>query len=689
MQKDSNTETSQKEQRKLAAVMFADMTGFTAMMQEDEMRAKILRTRQKQVLDTLIPAHNGTILQYFGDGTLSIFESSSNAVRCGIAIQQELQKEPKVKLRIGIHSGDIVYDNEGIYGDCVNVASRIETLSVPGAVLFSSKVNDEISNQKDILSKSIGKFYLKNVKHPVEVYAATNEGLVIPTPGDIHGKTEERFTFYTLLKKRSSRWIASITGMAIVLIVAFLLLFNRKSDVLDSIAVLPLDNLSGNASQEYFVSGIHETLISELSKISSLKVISRTSTTQYKNKSKSMPQIAKELGVSVLVEGSVMREGDKVRVTVQLINGKTDKHIWSHTFDKELQGILALYSEVASEIADKIKVTLTPLDKERLVAAPLVNSKSYEYYLIGRHSWNQRTIQGIRQAMESYKKALVLDSSYAPAYAALADCYILLGEQGGIAQKEARVLAEESVNKALKLNPNLAEAHASNGFWKLDYEWNWVEALSEFKKATELNPGLAIAYQLYGRALGFSGRFDEAFVQLAKAKELDPLSPVIIGYTAQVHIYAKQFKKSEDILQEGLKMHPDHPLILHNIGELRIAERHYEDAIAPLKKSADESASAHYKAILAIAYARTQRKQEAINIINELLNSPNQQAISGFNIAAIYVALGNKEQALNQLEKGYEQNDVWMKELKAWPWFDDLKDEPRYKSLMQKMNFPG
>ena len=169
-------------QRKLAAVMFADMTGYTAMMQEDEVQANILRTRQKQILDSLIPAHQGTIIQYFGDGTLSIFESSANAVRCGIAIQIELQKEPKVKLRIGIHSGDIVYDKEGIYGDCVNIASRIETLSVPGAVLFSAKVYEEIKNQKDIKAKSIGKYYLKNVQHRVEVYAASNEGMVIPVP---------------------------------------------------------------------------------------------------------------------------------------------------------------------------------------------------------------------------------------------------------------------------------------------------------------------------------------------------------------------------------------------------------------------------------------------------------------------------------------------------------------------------
>jgi TolB-like protein/Tfp pilus assembly protein PilF len=582
-----------------------------------------------------------------------------------------------------------VYDSEGIYGDCVNIASRIESLSVPGAVLFSAKVYDEIKNQRDIKAKPIGKFHLKNVKQPVEVYAGANEGLVIPLPGDIHGKTAEPFSFTSLFKKRSARLIAlSVTSFIIMLIVVLLFFLPEKNTGIDSIAVLPLENLSGDSSQEYFVSGMHETLISELSKISALKVISRTSTIQYKNKKIPLPQIAKELGVKALIEGSVIREGDMVRISVQLIDGQSDKHIWSQNFDRELQNILALYSEVAKKIAGEIKITLTPQDQVRLVPTPLVDTRAYEYYLIGRHFWNQRTIQSYKQAIESYKKALDMDSSYAPAYAALADCYILLGEQGGMPQNEARLLAKESINTALKLNENLAEAHASNGFWKLSYEWNWTEAEKEFKRAIELNPGFVIAYQLYGRTLGFIRRFDEALVLLAKAKELDPLSPVIVAYTAQVYLFAKQYKKSDEVLQQALKLHPNHPLILHNIGELYIAQGRYAEAIAPLKKSAEEAASVHYKAMLALAYARANRQQDATNILNELLNNPDQQAISGFNIACIYLALGNKELALKQLERGYEQRDVWMKELKAWPWLDALQNEPRYKDLMRKLNFP-
>lgn len=689
MDDEQDSTAPSSERRKLGAVMFADMMGYTAMMQEDEAHANLLRQHQRQALDSLIPIHHGTILQYFGDGTLSIFDSSADAVRCGIAIQNELRKEPQVKLRIGIHSGDVVYDREGIYGDCVNIASRIESLSVPGAVLFSAKVYDEIKNHRDIETKFIGKFQLKNVKQPLEIYAVSNEGLVVPSLADIHGKTTETYSFTSLFKRRSVRLVTLLTiGIIITLIVALLYQLSGKNTNLDSIAVLPLENLSGDSSQEYLVSGMHETLISELSKISSLKVISRTSTIEYKDKKIPLPQIAKNLGVKTLLEGSVIREGDQVRISVNLVDGRTDKNIWSQDFDRRLESILALYSEVAKIIAAKIKITLTPQDQERLTSSPLLNVRAYEYYLIGRHSWNQRTMQGFMQAIESYKKALELDSNYALAYAALADGYILLGEQGGMPQREARLMAKESINTALRLNENLAEAHVSNGYWKLDYEWDWMEALKEFKRAIDLNPGFAFAYQLYGRALGFIGRYDEALIQLAKAKELDPLSPVVDGYTAQVYLYSKQYKKSDEVLQQALKLHPDHPLLLHNLGELRNAEKRYEEAIPPLKKSAEVSASAHYKAMLAVAYARTNRRQEATAILNELLDSPDQQSISGFNLACIYVALGNKEEALRQLEYGYELRDVWIKELKAWPWFEELNNEPRYKNLMQKLNFP-
>jgi tetratricopeptide (TPR) repeat protein len=318
----------------------------------------------------------------------------------------------------------------------------------------------------------------------------------------------------------------------------------------------------------------------------------------------------------------------------------------------------------------------------------VVNARAYESYLTGRHYWNQRTILSCKQAIESYKEVLKFDSTYAPAYAAMADAYLLLGQQGGISQQESRLLSDSAIRKALKLNVNLAEAYASMGEWKLNYEWNWAESEKASLRAIELNPGYERAYLWYGRNLGFAGRFNEALIQLEKAKQLDPLSPVISAYIGQVYIFSKQYDKASEHLQNSLKVHPDHPLILHNIGELNLARGNYKEAIDPLKRSTDAAVSAHYLAMLGLGYAKANRVADANQVLSELRNRSKEGLVSVFDLASVYLALGNKEEALTLLEQGFEQKDMWMKELKAWPWFDELKNEPRYKDLIRKMNFP-
>ncbi len=462
------------------------------------------------------------------------------------------------------------------------------------------------------------------------------------------------------------------------------------SSKIESLAVLPLENLSRDPAQEYFADGMTEALITELCKVSALRVISRTSAMQYKGSKKPLPEVARELGVDALIEGSVLREGDQVRITVQLIHGSSDHHLWAQSFDRELRGILALHSEVAQAIAKEIKVKLTPQEQTRLASARVVIPKAYEFYVLGRHHWNQRTIDRYKLAIENFRKALELDPGYAPAHAALADTYMLLGEQGGLPQQEARLLAGAAIRKALELDANLAEVNTSLGTWKLHHEWNWAESEQAFKRAIELNPGYAAAHQHYGRYLGFFGRFEEGLRQLQRARELDPLSSTINAYIGQVHLFARHYDSAAEHLRKSLELNPNHPLVLHSLGEAYLAEGRFAEAIARLEKSLEVSGepSAHFIAMLGCAYARANRRQDALKVFGQLQRRSEQGLVSAFDMASLQVALGERERALDWLEQGLEQRDTWLVEVKAWPWFDALRDDSRFQDLLRRMSFP-
>jgi serine/threonine-protein kinase len=537
------------------------------------------------------------------------------------------------------------------------------------------------------------------LKEPGQRYQRASEvRAALETLGTV---TAAPSTKVAALRPRAVSWKWAVAAATVLVVIAAVLALNvgglrqrlfapAGPPKIESLAVLPLENLSRDPEQEYFADGMTEALITELSKISALKVISRTSAMQYKGAKKPMLQVARELGVDALIEGSVLREGDQVRITVQLIHGPTDHHLWAQSFDRELRGILALHSEVARAISTQIQVQLTPQEQTRLASARAVNPKAYELYVLGRYHLGQRSLDGYRRAAEDFRKALELDPGNATTYAALADTYTLLGDQGGLPQSEARSLSEAAIRKALELDETLAEAHTSLGMWKLRYEWNWAEAEKEFKRAIELNPGLAAARQLYGRMLGFAGRLEEAFRELQRARELDPLSAPINAHVGQAYLIARQYDRAAEHLRQALDVNPNHAFLRHSLGEVYLSAGLYDEAVTELRRAVELSAepSTHYIAMLGCAYARANRKQDAARILRQLQQRSQQGLVSAFDMAALYAALGDKEQALAGLEKGYEKRDVWLVELKAWPWFDSLRDEPRFQDLLRRMNFP-
>jgi TolB-like protein/DNA-binding winged helix-turn-helix (wHTH) protein/Tfp pilus assembly protein PilF len=527
---------------------------------------------------------------------------------------------------------------------------------------------------------------------PVEVVVGPDDSL------SANGKPSVAVPMFEPVTSEQSRRLRRILLSAVVVTivaaaVAWLWWTRRQSAprFIRSIAVLPLANLSRDPGQDYFADGMHEALITELSKIGGLTVISRTSTLRYREARQPLPAVARELNVDAVIEGSVLREGSEVRISVQLIDGASDHHLWADKYQRELRSVLSLHSEVAQAIAQQIKVTLTPQEQVRLATVRTVNPKAYELYALGRHYWHLRTLDGYRQAIERLQQALTEDPAYAPAYAALADCYMLLGEQGGMPQREAALLAGSAISKALELDETLAEAHASRGYWTLRYEWDWKAAEKALQRAIQLNPSYAAAHIGYGRLLGFAGRFEESQRELERARELDPLNVIARAYIAQVHLYARQYDRASDQLREALKLSPNHALLIHNLGELYMAQGRFDDAITQLSKAVELSSdrSSHYMAMLGCAYARANQRNQALDVLTQLHHRVERRQVSAFDMASLHIALGDNEQALDWLERGYQDRDGWLVELKSWPWFDPVRGDPRFQDLLRRTHFPN
>ncbi len=457
-----------------------------------------------------------------------------------------------------------------------------------------------------------------------------------------------------------------------------------------SLAVLPLTSLSGQPAQDFVADGLHEALITELSKIGAVRVISRTSTLRFKGQSLPLAQLGRELSVDAVIEGSVLRSGNRLRVSVQLIKVDPEQHLWADSFDREFSDVLYLTSEVAQSVAREIRVTLTPTERARLARARPVNSQAYEEYVRGRHFWNQRSIEGYRQAVGSFRRAIELDSGYAPAHAGLGEVYMLLGEQGGMSTDEARTLASAAIDKALDLDPDLAEAHSALGLLKFYWEWDWAAADAAFRHAIALNPGYAAAHQLYGRALGFLGRHDDCRRELQRARELDPLSAIVQAYSGQAFIQLRQYDRAAADLESSAELNPNHALIRHNLAEVYLAQGRHDDALDQALRSVELSRepSLHYRAILGAAYAMANRRTEASSELKELTSRSKQGLVSDVDMALLETALGNRDAALTWLERGSARRDPWLAQLKGWPWFDSLAAEPRYQAVLERLRFP-
>jgi TolB-like protein/DNA-binding winged helix-turn-helix (wHTH) protein/Flp pilus assembly protein TadD len=482
-----------------------------------------------------------------------------------------------------------------------------------------------------------------------------------------------------------------IVGLALVLILLILSVWlshsrGSASTGIRSIAVLPLENLSGDASQNYFADGMTEELITDLAQIRALRVISRTSVMAYKGAGKPLPQIARELNVDAVVEGSVLRSGDQVRITAQLIEASTDKHLWSQSYEGELRDTLALQNRVANAIADQIRINLTPQEQAALKSAKAVNPEAYESYLKGRYFWNKRTADGLKAALAYFKQAIEEDPQYAQAYSGLADTYALLGDwqYAVMTPKEAFPKAKAAAIKALELNSTLGEAHNSLAFVLDGFDWDFEAAGKEFRRAIELNPGYATAHHWYAWHLSLLGRFDEAIAEMKKAESLDPLSLIINADLAELLGLAHSYEESIRQSRKTIEMDPNFALAHNQLAQVYLQKHMYNEAVAELKKAVELSGnSPTCIANLARAYVASGNRGEAVKLLDDLKKRSNPGYSNASEIAMIYASLGDTDQAMNWLEKGYEER--FNPGVLLRPGFDSLRSDSRFQSLIHRI----
>lgn len=642
--------------RKLAAIMFADMVGYTALMQEDEQSAKTLRDRQKIVVESTVRSHSGEIIQWYGDGSLSIFGSALQAVRAAKNIQEALLEDPIVPLRIGLHLGDIMKDGDGIFGDGVNIASRIESLAVPGAVLWSEAIQSLIANQGDIKAVSLGEFKLKNVSKPVEVFALANGKVVVPALDDIAGKGE------TLTNERR-------------------------------VMVLPFVNLSQDSDNQFFCDGITEEIINGLSRVEELSVIARSSSFRLRSCEK-VPEMCKKMGVTHTLEGSVRKHQDRLRISVQF-NCAVDRfQIWSETYDRQIANIFDLQDEIARMVVNKMRQNMDGSSHQKsIIRAPTDNLDAYHLYLKGLHHFNKRNPEEIQLARSKFESVLALDPTFTQALTSLSHCYAFLGSCGVLQPTEAYAKAHEFALKAVEKGGQMAESYLALATIKFFHFWDWDDCRESLVRAEELGLGSALLNQIWGLYLAMIGDLSEAINRMKAAVDLDPLSLPQMNMLGILYLFNGEYDKSIQVFDQILELDASFRAAFEGKGFALILLNRMEEALEALTRY--QRMTGHpLKGVTCLIVAHSQRGDEkmARSYFDKLMLRQKQEPNVSLEIdfAIAHYALGEMDSAIDYLEKAYEKRFgivctgvIFVMRL---PYFNKLWEEPHFQKLAHRIN---
>jgi TolB-like protein/class 3 adenylate cyclase/Tfp pilus assembly protein PilF len=642
--------------RQLAAIMFADIVGYTAMMQEDESLAMHWRQKLKKKLEKEVAAHGGRILEFRGDGAMCSFISTIEGVRAAVALQLNMQTEPVIPLRIGMHTGDVIFEENNVYGDGVNIASRLESFALPGSIFISGKVYDDIKNQKDIQTISLGKFALKNVKEQVEIFAISNPGIKIPESNTLEGKGEK---------------------------------VTERNSTEKSIAVLPFVNMSNDPEQEYFSDGITEEIVNLLTHIKGLRVAGRTSSFHFKGRDIDLRLVGQKLNVRTLLEGTIRKHNLRLRINAQLINAEDGIQLWSERYDRELHDIFEIQDEIALAITEELKITFHEKDKVLINEKRTTNKEAYDLYLKGRFYLNKRA-SGIKKGLEYFQQALEIDPEFSLAYSGMADAYSMLSFYGAIPSKEAMPMARQNAEKAIQSDPFNAEALTTLAFISVYYDWNWAEARKRFQRVFEINLRYAPAHLWYSYFLSYvEGRFEEGIEEAKKSELLEPLVSLSHQALSVAYINAGKFEEALSSAKMAIELDANSLPAFRAMGISLAGLKRYEEAIEALKTCAQISSRHPWPLVeLGWVYSLTGMDSEIQNIYDELMIRSKTEFISGLVLCAASYFSKKYDEATEFMELAFAQRESILPFIRSFPSCSFLKNDPRFQHFVKRMNFP-
>jgi TolB-like protein len=628
--------------------MFTDIVGYTAMVQANESRALDLLRKHRDLLRPILTHHEGREVKTMGDAFLVEFPSALAATECAVELQKALQKfnegkRDKVRVRVGIHVGDVVHERGDVYGDAVNIASRIETVMEGGGVCVSQQVYDQVRNKVPFLFSRLGAQELKNVSFPIDVY-----------------KLE-------LLEKETEK--------------------GATVDARRRLAVLPFTNMSPDPNDEYFADGLTEEMISTLSKLPEIEVISRTSIMQYKKSSKPIKEVYRELNSGTILEGSVRKADGRVRITVQMIDARKDKHLWAETYDRDLRDIFEIQSEIARLVAAELKVKMLPSPTDRTTQRPTSNARAYTLYLHGRYHWNMRGLEDIKRAADYFKRAVREDPDFALGYVGLGDCHQVLATRFELDVDENWRKARTAVDRALRLDPRLAEAHASKAV-ALFAGYDLLRAEEEFRRAIDLKPSYASAHQWYSQLLIAQLRWDEALSQIEKAAELDPFSLIVHVIHTFLYEARRDYGSGLRISERAVELNPNdgscHIELAWFYGKMRrFGEMEKEMNVGfGLIGKAVPRADLGREAM--VAYLRGD-KEKIRRMLPELKAHIGETFTAIRFIADLYFYLGEVDEGFEWLGKCFSKREFDLFYIKSDEFLDGVRSDGRYIGLLEKL----